>query len=266
MSSRRNRVDRNVPRRSLARVMSKQGLCSRSAAEKLARDGNVKVNGKIVRSPEALIPLDATIELLNKTASPLPTKTPRYAVMNKRRGVVTTAADELGRSTVYDDLQKFLDEKNITERLFAVGRLDKDTEGLLLFTNDNEFADWLTSPDNSVPKTYLAKLTQPCSDEAFKKLQEGVAIEVRGEHYVAKPTCVRKIAPALIELVLTEGKNREVRRLFKALGYSVKSLVRTGVAGLRLDLSAEPPTLDGMPLPSGNTREIQKAQLLRLNR
>ncbi len=262
MNLRRNRVDRNAPRRSLSRVMSKQGLCSRSAAEKLAREGKVKVNGKIVRSPETLIALDATIELLGTENRPSSKTHLHYAVMNKRRGIVTTAADELGRATVYDDLQKFLNKKNITERLFAVGRLDKDTEGLLLFTNDNEFADWLTSPENCVPKTYLAKLTQPCSDEAVKKLQEGVVIEARGEHYVAKPTCVRKINPTLLELVMTEGKNREVRRLFKALGYSVKSLVRTGFAGLRLDLSAELPTLDGMPLPSGETREIQKAQLL----
>ncbi len=236
--------------RSLSRVMSKQGICSRREAEQLVRAGKVKVNGKLASSPDMLVALDAQIELLGQP-TPLPKQHLHYVVMNKRTGLTTTSSDELGRATVYDDLKGFLSQEGITERLFAVGRLDKDTAGLLLFTNDNDLANFLTAPESKVPKTYLATLHQPLTEQAMAQLQHGVAISVRGQSYVARPVAVRLHSRRKVELTLTEGKNREVRRLFEALGYSVDALVRIGFAALRLDILQHPPTLNGHPLDSG---------------
>lgn len=237
-------------RRSLSRVMSKQGICSRREAEQLVRAGKVKVNGKLASSPDMLVALDARIELVGQP-TPLPKQHLHYIVMNKRKGVTTTSCDELGRATVYDDLKSFLSAEGITERLFAVGRLDKDTTGLMLFTNDNDLADFLTAPEHQVPKTYLATLHQPLSEQAIAQLQHGVTISVRGQSYFARPVAVQLHSRRKVELTLTEGKNREVRRLFEALGYSVDALIRIGFAKLRLDISQHPPTLNGHPLDSG---------------
>ncbi|MFN3394331.1 MAG: pseudouridine synthase, partial [Candidatus Thermochlorobacter sp.] len=251
-----------VKRRSLARVMSKQGICSRQEAVHWIESGRVKVNGKVAQSPEMLVALNAKIELVGIEA-PLPKTTLRYVVMNKRRGVVTTHKDEHGRATVYDDLRLFLTKQNITERLFAVGRLDKDTEGLLLFTNDNDLANFLTAPENGVPKTYLATLNKPLTDHALQQLQSGIEIKARGEHYIAQPHDIVLQSRRVIQLTLSEGKNREVRRLFEAIGYTVERLVRIGFAGLRLNLHCNPPELNTKPLASGTCIECQPEELLK---
>ncbi|PIO48902.1 MAG: hypothetical protein CMR00_02125 [[Chlorobium] sp. 445] len=251
-----------VKRRSLARVMSKQGICSRQEAVRWIESGKVRVNGKVAQSPELLVALNAKIEVVG-VETPLPKKTLRYVVMNKRRGVVTTHRDELGRATVYDDLRPFLIRQNITERLFAVGRLDKDTEGLLLFTNDNQLANFLTAPENGVPKTYLATLNKSLTTSALEQLQSGVEIKARGEHYVAQPRDIVQQSARVIQLTLSEGKNRQVRRLFEAIGYTVEHLVRIGFAGLRLNLLCNPPKLNSQPLASGECIECQPEELLK---
>lgn len=248
-------------RRSLARVMSKQGICSRQEAVRWIAEGKVKVEGKIAHSPDMLVPLNAKIELIGVEVPP-PKRTLRYIVMNKRKGVVTTRADELHRPTAYDDLRSFLSANHITERLFAVGRLDMDTEGLLLFTNDNDLAHFLTDPHSGVPKTYLATLNRPITEAALQQLVAGIAIKVRGQAYTAIPQRLVQHRPTVLELALTEGKNREVRRMFQALGYRVVKLVRIGFAGLRLDLSTEPPMLNCQPLPPGTCVECTRADVL----
>lgn len=249
-------------RRSLSRVMSKQGICSRREAEQWVLAGKVKVNGKLASSPDMLVALDAQIELVGQP-TPLPKEYLHYIVMNKRKGVTTTSSDELGRTTVYDDLRHFLSAEGITERLFAVGRLDKDTEGLLLFTNDNDLADFLTSPESKVPKTYLATLHKPLSDYAIAQLQRGVAISARGQSYLAQPATLLLHSRRKVELTLTEGKNREVRRLFEALGCSVEALMRIGFAGLRLDILQHPSTLNGHALASGSCLRCLPQDILR---
>ncbi|MCS7014300.1 MAG: pseudouridine synthase [Chloroherpetonaceae bacterium] len=249
-----------VKYRSLARVMSKQGICSRKEAARWIAAKKVKVNGIVADSPEMLVPLNAKIELIGIEMPPK--QTLRYVVMNKRRGVVTTCADELGRATVYDDLQAFLIANAIPERLFAVGRLDMDTAGLLLFTNDNDLANFLTFPENNIPKTYLATLNKPLTIDALKKLESGVEIKVRGQHYFATPRQICPRSSYEVELTLTEGKNREVRRLFQAMGYRVETLLRIGFAALRLDISARPPLLNGRPLEFGTCTECSREEVL----
>lgn len=219
--------------KSLNRLLSQRGYCSRKVAESLIRDGKVKVNDRIIRDPFHPVPTNAAIELAG--SSPPEKIAFLYVVMNKRRGVVTTARDELNRKTVYDDLKLFLERENISERLFAVGRLDKDTDGLLLFTNDNRFADFLLNPDNRIPKTYRATLVAPISEDALQAIQNGVAIEARGLSYLALARDVQRLSAREVELTLAEGKNREVRRLFEAVGNKVTRLTRARFANLRLD-------------------------------
>lgn len=218
--------------KSLNRLLSQRGFCSRKEAEALIRAGKVKANGQIIREPFRPVPIDAALEIEGKRA-PLE-QTLRYVAMNKRRGIVTSANDERGRATVYDDLRTFLERGGVAERLFAVGRLDKDTDGLLLFTNDNHFADFLANPENRVPKTYRATLARPLSDATLAALANGVQIEARGESYLAKPESFKPLSARRIELTLTEGKNREARRIFEALGNKVKRLTRIRFGNLDL--------------------------------
>ncbi len=241
----------HLPRRkSLNRLLSQRGYCSRQEAEVLIRNGKVRVNAQTIRNPFQPVPIDAHIEIAEK---PTPSeKRLHYAAMNKRRGLLTTSSDEYARKTVYDDLLPFLAQAGITERLFAVGRLDKDTDGLLLFTNDNFFADFLTNPDNQIPKTYRARLARPVSDSELETLRHGVKIDVRGQSYCAKPSSLERLAPRLIELVLTEGKNREVRRLFDAIGNKVERLTRLKVGNL---------SLAALNLQPGETVLVQKADI-----
>jgi pseudouridine synthase len=130
-----------------------------------------------------------------------------------------------------------------------VGRLDKDTDGLLIFTNDTHFADFLTNPEHHIPKTYRAKLARPISDSELETLRNGVKIEARGKSYLAKPSWLERLTPRVVELTLTEGKNREVRRLFGAIGNTVECLTRLKVGML---------SLDALNLQAGETRLVQK--------
>lgn len=241
----------HLPRRkSLNRLLSQRGYCSRQEAERLIRDGKVSVNAQTIRNPFQVVPIDARLEILGK---PTPNeKCLYYAAMNKRRGTLTTSSDEHARATVYDDLRPFLTQAGIVDRLFAVGRLDKDTDGLLLFTNDNRFADFLTNPDNQIPKTYRARLSHPVSDSELETLRNGVTIESRGKTYLAKPASLERLSPRLVELVLTEGKNREVRRLFDATENKVERLTRLKVGNL---------SLSALNLQPGETVLVQKADI-----
>lgn len=246
-----NAPNRKFPRRkSLNRLLSQRGFCSRQQAERLIRDGKVRVNAQTIRNPFQTVPINAHLEIAGE---PTPSKKQlHYAAMNKRRGTLTTSNDEHARKTVYDDLHLFLTQTGITERLFAVGRLDKDTDGLLLFTNDNAFADFLTNPDNHIPKTYRARLARPVSDSELQTLRNGIRIEVRGNEYLAKPSSLVRLSPRLVELVLIEGKNREVRRLFDAIGNKVERLTRIKFGNL---------VLSELNLEAGETRLVRKEEI-----
>jgi len=238
------------PRKSLNRLLSQRGYCSRQEAESLIREGRVRVNTKPIRNPFQPVPINARIEIMGKPISH--EKTLYYAAMNKRRGTLTTTSDEHARKTVYDDLLPFLLQTGISERLFAVGRLDKDTDGLLIFTNDTHFADFLTNPEHHIPKTYRAKLARPISDSELETLRDGVKIEARGKSYLAKPSWLERLTPRVVELTLTEGKNREVRRLFEAMGNKVERLTRLKVGNL---------SLDALNLQAGETRLVQTHEI-----
>jgi len=209
----------------LARALSKAGVASRAEAARLIREGAVTVNGATVLAPGAWIdPRSASVALRGRPVGP-PARV--YLAMHKPCGVVTTRSDEMGRPTVYGLLPKSL------PLVFPVGRLDRDTSGLLLFTNDTRFGERVAGAAHGVPKTYLVTLEHALDARGAAALRRGVALP-GGEH--CRPAILEADMkdPRRCRLVITEGKNRQVRRMFAAVGNVVVALRRVAVGGVRL--------------------------------
>ena len=221
----------------LAVALARAGIGSRRACDALVREGRVRVDGEPVNDPARRVnPTRAQIELDGK---PLPAaETPRYYALHKPRGVVSTARDERGRHTVVD----FLPPE--AGRCVPVGRLDRDSEGLLLLSNDGPLIDGLLHPRREIPRTYLAELVGRPSDETLNAMFEGV--EAEGGVLRAKPRRSKRPGRSLpagetawLRLTLHTGRKREVRRLCEALGHAVVRLRRTGFGPILLrDLQA----------------------------
>jgi len=212
----------------LDRVLSRFGLASRTTAREQIRAGRVKVNGRITRDPDAWVrPAVDPIHLDGKRLRPA---RKIYLLFYKPKGVITSHGDPGARDTIYDFLDGGL------PWVAPVGRLDKDTSGLLLLTNDTEFADFVTDPASGISRRYLVKLNGIISDETIATLLAGIRIK-RGDW--ARPRSVRRIADrgkySRIEVILEEGKNREVRRMMEAAGFQVLKLVRTAIGPLTLE-------------------------------
>ncbi len=216
----------------LDRVLSRFGLASRSDARRAIAEGRLKVNGRVVRDPDLWVrPEEDVIHLDGKR---LRRAAKLYVLFYKPKGVITSHGDPGSRRTVYDYLGADL------RWVAPVGRLDKDSSGLLLLTNDTDFADHVASPASEVEKTYIAKLSGIIGDDAIQTLARGVKMK-RGD--AARPRSVRRLEDrgrhSWLEIVLTEGKNREVRRMIEAVGFKVLKLVRTrigpwGLEGLEI--------------------------------
>ena len=212
----------------LDRVLSRFGIASRSAASEWIRSGRVKVNGLAVRDPDHWVNMDRdTIHLDGKR---LKRAHKVYLLFYKPKGVVTSHGDPDARATVYDYLDKSV------PWVAPVGRLDKDSSGLLLLTNDTEFASFVSDPASGIAKTYLIKVNSLISGETIAQLASGIKMK-RGDW--AQPRSVRHLEDrgkySRLEIVLQEGKNREVRRMVEAVGFKVLKLVRTGIGPLSLE-------------------------------
>ena len=216
-----------VPPKTLDRVISKMGLGSRTDAAAWIRANRVKVNGKVIQQPDFWVNPDRDkVELDNR---PLEKKKFRYLLLNKPSGYITTYKDPEGRPTVYDLLT------GVTDFLATVGRLDLDTSGLLILTNDTQFGERLTNPDYHVPKTYLVKAATLLTDEQLDRLRKGVTLD-DGPTRPAVVTRVRDAATkSFIEITLTEGRNRQVRRMLEAVDSFVLKLVRVRIGDLEID-------------------------------
>ncbi len=227
----------------LERVMSRFGLASRTMAREAIAAGRIKVNGRIVRDPDFWISPDR--DAIHLDGNRLRQARKLYLLFYKPKGVITSRGDPGDRKTVYDCLDGDL------PWVSPVGRLDKDTSGLLLLTNDTEFADLVSSPNSGISKTYMVKASGLLSDEIIASLAEGVELG-RGEW--AHPVSVRRLEDRAkytwLEVVLTEGKNREVRRMIEAVGFKVLKLVRTRIG---------PCLLEG--LESGKWRHLSKREI-----
>lgn len=240
------------PRHGLARVLSKRGLCSRNEAARWIAGGRVSVDGCVVRDPEFPIAGDATRIAIDGRE---PDASPRrlYLALNKPRGLVTTARDERGRDTVYRCLEGASPGGREIGWIAPVGRLDKASEGLLLFSNDPQWAARITDPLSGPDKTYHVQVDAIPGQDALVRMVEGVDMET--ERLAAKSAVLLRAGKktAWLEIVLEEGRNRQIRRLLAAFDINVLRLVRVAIGGLQLG-----------ELPKGRWRELSAAEVAAL--
>ncbi len=239
-------VSRDMKER-LQKVIAESGYTSRRKAEKLIEEGKVAVNGEIVR--ELGTKVDKKDEIIVE-GNVLDKSVKEYYLLNKPRETVSTVSDDLGRRTIVDIIET-------DARIFPIGRLDYDTTGLILLTNDGELTNILTHPGSRVPKTYLAKLDKIITMEDFFAIKNGVSIDgrvLKVSHVKIKKKDEKK-GNCFVELTITEGRNRIIRKLFEQLGYDVVKLTRTHYGNLSLGT-----------LLSGEYRTLSKREVVELYR
>ena len=228
----------------LQKRIANLGYCSRRKAEELIKNGNVKVNGKIVNTVGIRVNKEDRISVNGKLLSN-PKKV--YYMLNKPRNVISSVSDEKERVTVVD----LIDEK---QRIYPIGRLDYDTTGLILLTNDGEFANLLMHPKNNIDKTYVAKLNKIFNMDDYFKLKKGLVIN--GKKVNIKKIKIRKKDKekntSVVEIAINEGRNHIVKNIFKKLGYDVLKLKREKYGFLTLE-----------NLKSGEYRELSKYEVER---
>ena len=211
----------------IQKIMAQGGIASRREAERLILDGRVTLNGKVVEELGTKADIEKDyIKVNGKLITRPEPKT--YVMLFKPRGYVTTSKDPEGRPTVMELLEK------VKVRVFPVGRLDYDTEGLILCTNDGDLAHRLQHPSHEIPKTYLVKVDGVPTQEGVLKLRNGVKLK-DGMTAPARVKIIRKAeANSWLEVIIHEGRNRQVKRMFEAIGHSVIKLKREGLASLTL--------------------------------
>jgi 23S rRNA pseudouridine2605 synthase len=242
----RSKTSRNI---GLARALSKLGICSRSQAAEMIRAGQVKLNGKLRRDPETPVHLGKDrIELDSKSVG---SSERIYLALNKPRGVVTSASDEKNRETVY----AFLPPES--PWVAPVGRLDMASEGLLLLTNDSEWAARISAPETHLDKTYHVQIDAIADENLLDALRNGIRSGEDGDLLRAKRASLlrRGERNSWIEIVLDEGKNRQIRRMLEHLQIEVLRLVRAAIGPLTL-----------ADLAKGETRVIQREAKQALDR
>ncbi len=210
----------------LQKIIAEMGIASRRKAEELIAEGRVKVNGKV-----AVIGMkaDLTRDHIKVDGKLLVTPEKKvYFIFNKPRGVVTSLSDPEGRPTVNDFL------RGIKERAFPVGRLDYDSEGMLILTNDGDFAHAILHPSKKIPKTYLVKVKGVLQEEELEKLRRGIRLD-RSVTAPAKVKRLRKTQQnSWIEMTIYEGKKRQIRRMLERVGHPVMRLMRVRIGGLEM--------------------------------
>jgi pseudouridine synthase len=217
-----------VPERKLKtldRVLSKAGLGSRSEARQWIAAGRVAVNGRKILDSEAWVDVDR--DRVTFDGRPLRASRRIYLLLYKPKGYLTTYKDPEGRKTVYDLI-------DIKDWIFPAGRLDQDSSGLLILTNDTAFGDFVTSPESKMPKTYLVKSSTLLTDADLDRLRAGVELN----DGPTRPALVRRVRDSarytFFEITITEGRNRQVRRMVESLGAKVLKLVRTAIGPLEI--------------------------------
>ena len=206
----------------LQKLIAKAGICSRREAENLISAGRVTVDGKIIKELGAKADLNQKIRVDGKILHFNTEKI--YILLNKPRGYVTTAHDERGRKTILDLI-------DIPERIYPVGRLDLNSEGLILLTNDGDLTNLLIHPRFKIEKTYLVKISGEITDEKLDKIRAGIELD----DGLTAPAEIYLLDENFVEITIHEGRNRQIRRMFAAIGCDVKKLRRTRFANLTLD-------------------------------
>ncbi|HEV2427894.1 MAG TPA: pseudouridine synthase [Acidimicrobiales bacterium] len=221
--------------------LARAGFGSRRACERLIEEGRVTVDGRVVTLGDRVDPESAEVRVDGRLAPTAPGRV--YYLLNKPDGVVTTAKDPQGRPTVMDLVDSPV-------RIFPVGRLDRNTEGLLLLTNDGRLAHLLTHPSSGVAKEYLVRVEGDPAPAALRRLREGVELD----DGVTAPAQVSRVSEGLLRIVIHEGRNRQVRRMCAAVGHEVTRLVRTRIG-----------PLSDATLAPGSARALTVAEVRRLS-
>jgi len=236
---------RQRPLKTLERVFSKRGIGSRTDARSWIAAGRVRVNGKIVQNPDHWVDLER--DRITLDGKPLQAAATLYILLYKPKGFLTTYHDPEGRPTVYDLVA------DAGAWLSPVGRLDLDTSGLLIMTNDTAFAERVMNPEHKVAKTYRVKASPPVGDEQLERLRSGVQLD----DGPTRPAEVRRVRDSatysFLDLTITEGRNRQVRRMLEAVGSKVSKLVRTAIGPVLID-----------ELPIGKWRALMPEEVVAL--
>lgn len=230
----------------LQKVIANSGYTSRRKAEELISAGRVKVNGELVTELGYKVSLEDAIMIDDKSLQKSTKKV--YYLLNKPRGVISSVSDDVGRKTVVDLIK-------CNERIYPVGRLDYDTTGLIILTNDGELANKLMHPKNNVVKTYIAKIEGLLEKEVIDKLKKGIVIEgrkVNACHFKIRKRDIKNEV-SLVEISIIEGRNHIVKKIFEALKHPVIKLSRIGYDFLNLD-----------GLKSGEYRELSLKEVKKL--
>jgi 23S rRNA pseudouridine2605 synthase len=230
----------------LARAISKMGFCSRGRAEDAIRAGRVRVNGTVRRNVEA--PVHLGKDRLEIDGHEIKKAEKIYLMLNKPRGVVTTASDERGRETIYSFLEKY--QGGSLNWVASVGRLDKASEGLLLITNDSEWAANITAPETHVDKIYHLQIAGQATPAMIEKLKQGFKVK-DGEFLRVKSASLVRSGErnCWLEIVLDEGRNRHIRRMFETIDIEVLRLIRVAIGALKLG-----------DLPKGEVRALSEQE------
>lgn len=232
----------------IQKVMAEQGLCSRRAAEQIILEGRVKVNGHPARLGDKMDVNRDSLMIDGERIRLVKKQEYHYLMLHKPRGFVTTTSDERGRKTVMDLLADY------PVRVFPVGRLDKDSEGLLLLTNDGDFANLMMHPSHGVSKLYRVTVHPRADESQVVALSEGVTLE---DGTVTQPAVVNVVVDepgrTVLEMTIKEGKNRQIRRMCEAVGLKVARLRRSAMGAVKLGM-----------LQPGQYRELTKSEVAAL--
>lgn len=233
----------------LQKFMADMGVASRRKSEELIKAGKVKVNGHIAQIGDKINPRKDLVSIGKNKITNVKKRKMVYVMLNKPRGYVTTVSDELGRKTVMDLV------KDIDERIYPVGRLDKDSEGLLILTNDGSFTNCLTHPSHNYAKVYRVTVRPSVNDEILYNLRNGIEIDGRKTAPAEVTVLEEQENRVVLEFILHEGRNREIRKMCELQGLEVARLKRNSIGSLKLGM-----------LKQGQYRELTEQEVKKLLR
>ena len=229
----------------LQKFIAECGVASRRKSEELIEGGKVKVNGRIAEIGDKINPKRDTVTVNGKKI--VKQKNCTYIMLHKPRGFITTMSDEMDRKCVAELI------KDVPVRVYPVGRLDRDSEGMLLFTNDGEFANAMTHPTKHVPKTYRVTVRPSISEEQITALTQGVIIDDRKTAPAEVRVILKEEGRVVLEIILYEGRNRQIRKMCEEVGLEVARLKRTTIGSIKLGM-----------LKQGDWRELNEDEVRKL--
>ena len=229
----------------LQKFMSECGVASRRKSEELIESGKVRVNGAVALLGDKINPKKDTVTVSGKKI--VKQKEHKYIMLHKPRGFITTMSDEMERKCVAQLIS------DVPQRVYPVGRLDRDSEGLLLFTNDGEFANALTHPKKHVSKTYRVTVRPGITDEQLSAITEGIIIDDRKTAPAEVRVVTKEENRVVLEIILYEGRNRQIRKMCEQLGLEVARLKRTAIGSVKLGM-----------LKQGDWRELTEDEVRKL--